>query len=67
MRTVRFRRAYAVEVDGEIVGFVRGPRRWDAYLVDGGLIAAGLPSRQAAGERIAEAVTSSRPDTGKEG
>ncbi len=49
-----FRRAYAVERDGEIVGFVRGPKRWDAYSLNGGLIAVGLGSRAAAGERVLE-------------
>lgn len=52
---VSIRRAYAIEVDGEIVGFVRGPQRWDAYLIESGLLAVGLPTRASAAERVAQA------------
>ena len=49
-----FRRAYAVEIDGEIVGFVRGPKRWDAYTIEGGLVGVGMASRADAGDRVVE-------------
>lgn len=55
MTDFRFIRAYAVEADGEIIGFVRGPDRWDAYLVTDGLVAVGQPTRSAAAEAIVEA------------
>ncbi len=49
-----FRRAYAVEIEGEIVGFVRGPQRWDAYTLTGGLVGVGMDSRADAGDRVIE-------------
>ena len=58
--TRAFRRAYAVEVDGEIVGFVRGPKRWDGYTIDHGLVAVGLPNRADAGDLVIEQWRSTR-------
>lgn len=58
---VTFRRAYAVDVDGVIVGFVRRPNQtqWDAYVLDGGLVAVGLASRsEAADWVVARSLTS---------